>query len=238
MTGNRLESLKNKYKGRRAFMIGNGPSLLKAPFDNLINEYSFAVNRIALIFSKTKWRPTHYVHSTNIFNHPKLPLSEIMAVMAGAIESFYWDKYAEREMLSNYPGVYFFPILHEGLNQPEDAQDDWWSDDITKGVSKFGSSIFAAMQIAVYLGFNPLYVIGADGYQSPHGSNQPDPNHFHPKYHKQGSQHQKKYNNAMFARAHEIAMINCKRLGVEIYDATQAPGLGVLPKVKLSEVLS
>jgi hypothetical protein len=98
--------------------------------------------------------------------------------------------------------------------------------------------MFAAMQIAVYLGFNPLYVIGADGYQSPHGSNQPDPNHFHPKYHTQGSQHQKKYNNAMFARAHEIALINCKRLGVEIYDATQAPGLGVLPKVKLSEVLS
>jgi hypothetical protein len=237
MTG-RLTELKDKYKGNRAFIIGNGPSLANAPFDKMIGEYSFAVNRIALLFDKTKWRPTHYVHTTCIFDHPKLPLSEIVAVTAAAIESFYWDKYESHKVLYNYPGVYFIPVSHEGLNQPEDAEVDWWSDDITKRVCKFGSSMFASMQIAVYLGFNPLYVIGADGYQSPHGSGQPDPNHFHPQYHRSGSQKQKDFNNLMFARAHEIALINCKRLGVDLYDATQSEGLGVLPKVDLREVLT
>ncbi len=57
---NQLLSLKNKYKGERIFLIGNGPSLNKTPLELLEDEYTFGVNRIYLLFDRINWRPTFY----------------------------------------------------------------------------------------------------------------------------------------------------------------------------------
>lgn len=46
--------LKNKYQGKRCFIIGNGPSLTAEDLDKLENEICFAANRIYNIFPKTK----------------------------------------------------------------------------------------------------------------------------------------------------------------------------------------
>jgi hypothetical protein len=47
----------------RAFVVGTGPSLTHTNLDLLIGETSFGVNRVAGIYPKTKWRPTHYVRA-------------------------------------------------------------------------------------------------------------------------------------------------------------------------------
>lgn len=56
----RIKQFKNKYKGKRCFIIGNGPSLVKKDLDKLENEYTFAANMIYHSFKSTKWRPTFY----------------------------------------------------------------------------------------------------------------------------------------------------------------------------------
>ena len=55
-----LAEFKNKYAGKRCFIIGNGPSLTPSDLDLIKGEYSFAANRIYYIFEKTEWRPTFY----------------------------------------------------------------------------------------------------------------------------------------------------------------------------------
>ena len=55
-----LKELKDKYKGKRCFIIGNGPSLTKADLEMLQNEITFATNKIYQIFPQTNWRPTYY----------------------------------------------------------------------------------------------------------------------------------------------------------------------------------
>jgi hypothetical protein len=57
----KIKALKDKFKGKRCFIIGNGPSLNKCDLSLLENEYTFAVNGI---FYKTKemgFKPTFYM---------------------------------------------------------------------------------------------------------------------------------------------------------------------------------
>ena len=59
-TRKNLEQCKNKYKGKRCFIIGNGPSLTKEDLEKLKGEYTFASNKIYKLFDKTSWRPDFY----------------------------------------------------------------------------------------------------------------------------------------------------------------------------------
>ena len=58
---NVIFDLKDIGIGKRIFLVGNGPSLNDMNLDLLENEYSIAMNRIELIYPKTKWRPTYYI---------------------------------------------------------------------------------------------------------------------------------------------------------------------------------
>lgn len=55
-----LLAYKNKFKGKRCFIVCTGPSLKVEDVERLSNEITFSVNSIHTIFSKTKWRPTFY----------------------------------------------------------------------------------------------------------------------------------------------------------------------------------
>ena len=48
----RLAELKDIHKGRRAFIIGNGPSLKQTDLSKLKNEITFGMNRIYLLFDR------------------------------------------------------------------------------------------------------------------------------------------------------------------------------------------
>ena len=52
-----LIKYKDKHKGCRVFIVGNGPSLNKTNLDLIKDEFSIGMNRISLLFNKTKWKP-------------------------------------------------------------------------------------------------------------------------------------------------------------------------------------
>ena len=49
----RLTDLKDIHKGRRAFIIGNGPSLKQTDLSKLRDEITFCINRFYLAFPRT-----------------------------------------------------------------------------------------------------------------------------------------------------------------------------------------
>jgi hypothetical protein len=57
----RLRALKEKHKGQRCFIIGNGPSLRQMNLSPLRNEYTFGLNRIYLLFPEIGFTTTYYV---------------------------------------------------------------------------------------------------------------------------------------------------------------------------------
>ena len=56
----RLAELKDIHKGKRAFIIGNGPSLKQTDLSKLKNEITFGMNRIYVIFPELGFHTTYY----------------------------------------------------------------------------------------------------------------------------------------------------------------------------------
>ena len=55
-----LTLLRNRHKGQRAVVIGNGPSLQIPDLERLRDTVTFASNKIYLAYEDTDWRPTYY----------------------------------------------------------------------------------------------------------------------------------------------------------------------------------
>ena len=250
----RMKMWENKYDGR-CFCIGNGPSLRSTPLHLLENEYTFGLNRVAEIYPHTSWRPSFYVNVT----------------VAAADEG--WGGSAKEAMVDTpsfigYGGLphlleaeervlsiphHVFPVrVSDDVPTQEDPDPAIWSHDAPRWVSKYGSSMLAVMQIAVYLGFKELILVGCDlGWKPFDYEEDKDPNHFTEDYWgKLRVSTSEGYKAVVVtpemaqrytddARScHVLAKKVCDPLGVKIYNATIGGELEVYPRVDLLEVLS
>lgn len=150
--GQNLHSLKDKYTGKRCFIIGNGPSLRPEDLDKLVNEYTFAFNRIYYIFDQTPWRPTFYCTQD----------AKIARASAEKIQKEISTSYVFAPInLKWYENVdinsdYFFSPKQAGEEVPE------FSEDIPSRIGVGNTVAYTAMQLAVYMGFREIYLIGVD----------------------------------------------------------------------------
>jgi hypothetical protein len=62
----RLADLKDVHKGRRAFIIGNGPSLKQMDLSRLQNEITFGLNRIYLLFPELGFHTTYFAATNDL----------------------------------------------------------------------------------------------------------------------------------------------------------------------------
>ena len=153
-----LRGYKNKYEGRRCFIIGNGPSLKPEDLDKIHanGDFSIASNRIFLIFDKTEWRPNIYTSRDTAGLKPSIDL-------ISEIES-------ELKLLLLMPRQKMLPVRNAVPLRELPTNNMWlitrsmtpFSDDITRGVYLTNTITYVNMQIAVYLGFKEIYLIGID----------------------------------------------------------------------------
>jgi hypothetical protein len=246
-----ISSFHRKYQGKRAFLIGNGPSLARTPLDQLQGEHTFAMNRIALLYDKVNWRPSFFVCTTTNVARAEWR-KDILRTISLGIPSFVLDEL--KGYVEPHSNVIYINCTH-GNEVVSYAPDEWWSYDVSQRVCKFGSSMLVALQIAVYMGFNPIYLIGCDlGFRRPSSklsSNRliskalrrltgqqsilaRDPNHFDPGYGTPGLAPEKLDMNML--AAHNLALRATKQIGVQIYNATLGGELEVYPRVELAHV--
>lgn len=220
-------TLKGAYDGQRAFILGNGPNLAKLNLDLLIGEHTFATGRIALIFPETNWRPTYYVaFATSVNDYRGFPeyVRDAYDAMRCAEITFAYQDCADNPIFWMAGNTIFLTASENGHLEPSEATDEIWSDDIAERVSKYGTSLFAAAQIAVYMGFNPVYFIGCD-LGDGHFTDD-----YIPAYFQEHRISQERVRPAII-RSHEIAKMNGERLGVKFYNATPGGELEVYPRV-------
>ena len=154
----KMQKLKERYSGKRCFIIGNGPSLTAEDLDKLKNEYTFAANKIYNIFPQTNWRPTFYciqdeyalgeIKSEDIINTTKQCRATFIRM-----HSYHIIK----ERINDYHNIVFVPITSVRINNGEMGFGD-------KGnVIYDGNTVtYMSMQIAAYMGFKEIYLIGMD----------------------------------------------------------------------------
>ncbi|MEH7380052.1 6-hydroxymethylpterin diphosphokinase MptE-like protein [Bacillus sp. JJ1533] len=143
----RILKLKNKYNGKRCFIIGNGPSLMPEDLEMLKGEITFASNKIYKIFNKTTWRPTFYMVVDTIVLEENL--KEINLVEAKT-----------KFTLSCYKQLFNADIyFNNNLNKDKLGS---FSNNIMESLYSSGTVSYHLLQIAHYMGFSEVYLLGHD----------------------------------------------------------------------------
>ena len=149
---------KNIHKGQRCFIIATGPSLNKTPVSHIKNEIMFGVNTLYRGFDKYGIHPKYYVLGDgDIFHsqHKELLQTNTIMFLVGAPGHYYINNKNYYDSKSNCDVI---PIQRLGrMNIKSD-----FSKDLTKGSYISGSVTIHCLQIAYYLGFEEVYLVGAD----------------------------------------------------------------------------
>lgn len=158
----RLALLKNTHRGERCFIIGNGPSLRTEDLEKLKHEFTFAANRIYEIFPRTTWRPTVYsVVDPDFLNAESenvLRVScDILLLPFCFVHS--GQQQLNVQMIRIWVGAKCFDVNYTA---PWVDQSAYIPEDLSLGFSEGRTVTFIAIQMALYMGFNEIYLLGVD----------------------------------------------------------------------------
>ena len=161
-----LRKFKDIHKGKRCFLVGNGPSVTYEDLDCLRRnkEICFGVNAGYRAFENTKWRPDYYVAIDQYFIEDHIAEINSLECVKFFRHLEYSDVRAEGEAYD----VHLIPGVVSNHN---------FSFDIEKGVYSGDTVLYDALQIASYMGFSEIYLIGADMSVGVAGNSQA--NHFY-----------------------------------------------------------
>ncbi|GAB3940711.1 hypothetical protein GCM10028805_02930 [Spirosoma harenae] len=228
-----LASLKDKYKGQRCFIIGNGPSLNNLDLTKLKNEYTFGVNAIYLNYDKMEFHPTFYVVEDYLVAEDRA--DEINAYSDPQLKFFgtYLSYVLKKDEKSVHMNV---------LRNYEDSNyEPMFSQNCVRYVGVGGSVTYICLQLAYYMGFEKIYMIGFDhSYRVPDEakvstnsvieSTTDDINHFAPGYFGKGYRwHDPKVDRMEggFMKARE----QFEKANRKIFNATAGGNLNVFERV-------
>lgn len=232
----KISHLKKKYFGKRCFIIGSGPSLRISDLDMLQGEYCFASNKIYTVFDKTDWRPTFYVVSDNDIT-PEMYKQSVAFDKRTEIKFF--PANFKKKCLGINEGVLFYNYQGcdvTGKRMPE------FSENISCSVGEGYSVAYVAMQIAAYMGFKEIYLLGLDFswpvYKDCAGNIYENGQTKHRFYEENRENDEISIPNVeLMENAYKQARKFCEEHGIKIYNATRGGKLEVFPRMEFDTVM-
>jgi hypothetical protein len=221
----RLAEWKDKCRGQRAIIIGNGPSLNQTDLSKLRKEFTFGLNRIYLMFPKLGFHTSCLVSVNDLVIEQSL--DEMMQI---PIPKFFsWR--SRRFLPSSSPTSGLPTFLYTTYESPKFATD-------ARGRLWEGATVTnVALQLAYHMGFEQVILIGVDHNFASKGeanktvvSQGDDPNHFSPGYFGKGFRWQLP-DLDMSEVGYLMARQAYEKDGREVLDATIGGKLTVFPKV-------
>lgn len=219
-----LKRWKDKYKGKRCFITCTGPSLTISDLELLKDEYVFGMNSICLIHDKTDWKPDFFgIQDGNVFIKVKDSLlSTDNGFVFAPIQYKKMFKTPSNWTYFHLSGSYHLYEMRFGRMFAKFSDNCYVT-------SYDGYSItYTIMQLAVYMGFNEIYLLGADCNYL--GNQQ----HFIEYGY---SNHPDKLADRLFA-SYGRAKSFADEHNVKIINATRGGCLELFPRMSLEEVLS
>lgn len=240
----RLRKLKGIFSGERVFVLGNGPSLNKTPLHLLENEFTFVTNRAYLLYDKINWRPSFY---TTLDWRVVPDIAHEINVLNGMV-CFFEERF--NGILREGDDVFWY--THTPPLTPDEKR---FAYNIDLGIRGAGSVTGSAIQIAFYLGFSEIYLIGCDlGYKVNSSVKQEgedvfgtgtklfltstendDPNHFDKRYFGKGRRWHDP-NVARMISGHEQCKAGILSAGGKIFNATVGGELEVYERVDFNSL--
>lgn len=221
----RLAELKDVHKGKRAFIIGNGPSLKQTDLSKLKDEITFGMNRIYLAFPEWGFTTT-YLCVTNDLVVEQF-VDDITALPIPKFIAWRSHKHFSPQIpISQLPT--FVYTTYTGPRFTGDVRGRVWE----------GATVTnLALQLAFHMGIKKAILIGVDHNFADKGeanktivSQGDDQNHFLPNYFGKGVKWQLPDLDTSEI-GYTFAREAYRRAGREVVDATVGGKLTVFPKV-------
>ena len=221
----KLEKFKGRHKGQRCFVIGNGPSLNMHDLDKLNErkEICFGSNGIFYAYDRTVWRPDYYV-ITDFMKYKEL--YDRVLQLDG--ESVFVRRFYNMEGMDYIANANIY-------NSPPQRNIFEFSDDIAKAVYAGMTVTYNMLQIAAYMGFSEIYLLGVDFSFATLSGN--ETNHFDIRYEKNAMMKDIFYRDENLA-AYQSAEKYSRNHGFRIYNATRGGKLEVFERVDFDSLMS
>ena len=221
--GERIRRYRDLHRGRRCFVVANGPSLTIADLNTLHerHEICFGMNDIFKLFDRTDWRPDYYFVYDR--NYMRLKYDQVvtlpMAHMFFAYRKVPSGRYFEKDNIEYYNTEYVFSV------KPEAAVSRQICTDLSDKVSFSASTTQVCIEFAIYMGFREIYLIGVDhnysfGAGKNHAEGMGDAAYFGGKQVFQATPSTQKYQQYRdYADKNGIRILNATRGGkLEVYE--------------------
>ncbi len=223
----KIEVLKDKYKGRRCFVVATGPSLRVEDLELLNDEITISMNHIHYCYSRTKWRPNFFFYGD--FAGLKESYEKSKVVLGNEAKEYsIFSKQCKRYINLN-ENVILCNI--NWLNHWYNGNSNLfkYNPNLLWGFYDFYTATITCIQLAMYMGIKEIYLLGVDcNYQG-------KAKHF---YSKEDSKIDESDNVTNSMIRGYIAMKNfADKYGVKIYNATRGGKLEVFPRVEFDEVI-
>lgn len=157
-----LSKFKGSCDGKRCFVVGNGPSLLEKDIHRIKKEYSFAANMMYENFERLRWKPSYYIvydrTMSRVFEENESSLMQTLnsvGIFFAEYKTGLYTKYYD-----NKPdNLVFYKDITYRRNKNETCL---FSEDMEKGLYRGQTVVYDALQMAVYMGFKRIYLLGVD----------------------------------------------------------------------------
>ncbi|QJB44217.1 6-hydroxymethylpterin diphosphokinase MptE-like protein [Dolichospermum flos-aquae] len=224
--------IRNKFKGQRGFVIGNGPSLKLEDLEKLNSEITIASNKIFLAFDQVTWRPSYYTTAD------LLEWEKVKYLLHHHFDVVHIPNYLSPAG-SQCPTRWF---KHLGLAGEDNAEANershiHFSADLSLGAFGGCTVTMENLQLAVHLGLDPIYIIGCDHYYKGEKGSRDIPinasqekNHFIKNYREPGEVTNPAMTEIMtkaYYEAYKFSIAN----SINIFNATRGGFLEIFPRV-------
>lgn len=225
----RLIQFKNRHIGESCFIVATGPSLRISDLEILRKNKvkSFSMNRVYRAFDQTAWRPDFYV--VEDFRCIQESREEIIDIPVKY--KFISDSYSPFWNGDIPQNIY---KVHGQLSWVENELPKY-TEDIKYGVYTCGTVVYNCFQLATYMGFKEIYLIGADFNFS--GKYKNVNNHFIKNYYDSNSQTAEFYEEEQL-RSYKAAKEYANEHGIKIYNATRGGKLEIFPRVDFDSLFT
>ncbi|MEH7386549.1 6-hydroxymethylpterin diphosphokinase MptE-like protein [Bacillus sp. JJ1521] len=220
-----LKGLKNKHKGERCFIVATGPSLTIEDLEKLRNETTISMNSICLAFEDTDWRPTYYgIQDENVYKRMEKYIEEL-----DCEGKFLSQSILEQLKIKMPDDYYIFPLYFLKQKVQKKRYHTKFSNDIFSVVYSGYTITYCLLQIAAYMGFKEIYLLGTDcHYSSNMRHHFKDYDYVDSTFASAGD---------MMTGAYRVAKEYADQNNIKIYNATRGGRLEVFKRVDLDEVL-
>lgn len=220
----KLLDYKGIHNGERCFIIATGPSLTMEDLESLKNENTISMNSICKLYDKTEWRPTYFAVQDNLVFEKLQELIRKHKEVPVFISDNIPGKFKREKEWIEFPTdtkYHSYDILRKKYYAK-------FSDDAYDIVYDGYSIAYSCIELAVYMGFKEIYLLGADcTYLG-------EKEHF---VDSGVEDRARKYATPKLIVGYEKVKEYADSHGIKVYNATRGGVLEVFPRVALEDVL-